>query len=149
MIHKIIMICISIFHLLYIPRIVSKIYNFLVYHKKIRESYFFQFINILTKFKPINKNMKERIAVISGFRSAMGKAGGAFKNISASDLGAGVAKETILRSKIDPKLIDEVIIGNVAQPADSANIARVIALKAGVDQKTPAYSVYRNCASCI
>ncbi|MBM3589858.1 MAG: thiolase family protein [Alphaproteobacteria bacterium] len=91
--------------------------------------------------------MKERIAVIAGYRSAMGKAGGVFKNVSASDLGAGVAKETILRSKIDINLIDEVIIGNVAQPADSANISRVIALKSGIDKKVSAFTVHRNCAS--
>lgn len=91
--------------------------------------------------------MKERIAVIAGHRSAMGKAGGVFKNVSASDLGAWVAKEVILRSKIDINLIDEVIIGNVAQPADSANIARVVALKAGVNQNVSAFTVHRNCAS--
>ncbi len=91
--------------------------------------------------------MKERIAIISGYRSAMGKAGGVFKNLSASDLGARVAKEVILRSKIDPNIIDEAIIGNVAQPADSANIARVIALKAGIPESSSAFTVHRNCAS--
>ena len=89
----------------------------------------------------------ERIAVISGYRSAMGKAGGALKNISASDLGARVLHEVVLKSDIDPQLIDEVVIGNVAQPADSANIARVIALKAGLPEKIPAFTVHRNCAS--
>ncbi len=91
--------------------------------------------------------MKERIAIISGYRSAMGKAGGAFKNLTASNLGAAVAKEVLIRSEIDPQLIDEVIIGNVAQPGDSANIARVIALKSGIPQHVPAYTVHRNCAS--
>ena len=91
--------------------------------------------------------MKERIAIISGFRSPMAKAGGAMKNISAHDLGARVLKEIIIRSKIDPEKIDEVIIGNVAQPADAANIARVIALKAGLPEKIPAFTVHRNCAS--
>ena len=91
--------------------------------------------------------MKERIAIIAGYRSAMGKAGGVFKNLSASDLGARIAKEVILRSKIDPNEIDEAIIGNVAQPADSANIARVIALKAGISESAPAFTVHRNCAS--
>lgn len=89
----------------------------------------------------------ERIAVISGYRSAMGKAGGSLKNISASDLGSRVLSETVLKSDIDPQLIDEVIIGNVAQPADSANIARIIALKAGLPEKIPAFTVHRNCAS--
>ncbi len=91
--------------------------------------------------------MKERIAVIAGFRSPMGKAGGALKNITAHDLGARIVKEVIIRSKIDPKKIDEVIIGNVANPAEAANIARVIALKAGLSQEIPAFTVHRNCAS--
>ncbi len=89
----------------------------------------------------------QRIAVIGGFRSPMGKAGSSLKNISASDLGARILKEVVIRSKIDPKVIDEVIIGNVAQPADTANIARVIALKADLPENIPAFTVHRNCAS--
>lgn len=91
--------------------------------------------------------MKERIAIIAGYRSAMAKAGGAFKNINASDLGARILREVILRSKIAVNQIDEVIVGNVANPADSANIARVVALKAGLPKSVPAFSVHRNCAS--
>jgi acetyl-CoA acetyltransferase family protein len=91
--------------------------------------------------------MKERIAIISGFRSPMGKAGGAMKNLTAHDLGARIVKEVLIRSKVDPEKIDEVIIGNVANPADAANIARVIALKAGIPQHVPAFTVHRNCAS--
>lgn len=91
--------------------------------------------------------MKERIAIIAGFRSPMGKAGGVLKNLTAHDLGARIAREVILRSKINPSKIDEVIIGNVAQPAEAANIARVIALKAGVPESVPAFTVHRNCAS--
>jgi hypothetical protein len=91
--------------------------------------------------------MKERIAIISGFRSPMGKAGGVLKNLTAHDLGARILKEVVIRSKIDPNTIDEVIIGNVAQPAEAANIARVIALKAGLSEKIPAFTVHRNCAS--
>jgi len=41
--------------------------------------------------------MKERIAIISGYRSAMGKAGGVFKNLTAHDLGSRVAKEVLIR----------------------------------------------------
>lgn len=91
--------------------------------------------------------MKERIAIISGFRSPMGKAGGSLKNLTAHDLGARIVKEVVLRSKVDPSQIDEVIIGNVAQPAEAANIARVIALKAGIPESVPAFTVHRNCAS--
>jgi acetyl-CoA acetyltransferase family protein len=91
--------------------------------------------------------MKERIAIIAGFRSPMGKAGGSLKNLTAHDLGARIVKEVLIRSKVDPKQIDEVIIGNVAQPGDAANIARVIALKAGIPESVPAFTVHRNCAS--
>ena len=91
--------------------------------------------------------MKERIAIIAGFRSPMGKAGGVLKNLTAHDLGARIAKEVLIRSKVDLEKIDEVIIGNVAQPAEAANLARVIALKAGIPQSVPAFTVHRNCAS--
>jgi acetyl-CoA acetyltransferase family protein len=91
--------------------------------------------------------MKERIAIISGFRSPMGKAGGVLKNLTAHDLGSKIAREVLLRSKIDGAKIDEVIIGNVAQPGEAANIARVIALKAGIPEHVPAFTVHRNCAS--
>jgi len=91
--------------------------------------------------------MRQKIAVISGFRSAMGKAGGVFKNVTAYQLGSRIAKETLNRSNINGNLIDEVIIGNVAQPAEAANIARVISVNAGLSQSIPAYTVHRNCAS--
>ena len=91
--------------------------------------------------------MKERIAIIEGFRTPMGKAGGVLKNVSAHDLGAKIVKELITRTRIDPNIIDEVIIGNVANLSDAANIARVIALKAGVPERVPAFTVHRNCAS--
>lgn len=90
---------------------------------------------------------KNRIAIINGYRSPMLKSGTGFKDLSASDLGARILKETVIQSNIEPEKIDEVIIGNVAQPANSANIARVIALKAGLPQEIPAFTVHRNCAS--
>ncbi|MFP4485235.1 MAG: thiolase family protein [Spirochaetaceae bacterium] len=91
--------------------------------------------------------MKERLAIIDGIRSPMTKAGGALKDVQADDLGAIVVRDVMKRSKIDPAEVDEVIIGNVAQPAHAANISRVIALKAGLPNQVPAYTVHRNCAS--
>ncbi len=95
--------------------------------------------------------MKERIAIIDGVRSPMTKAGTVLKDTPADDLGAAVVREVLNRvggsAGITPQEIDEVIIGNVAQPAKAANIARVIALKAGLPIDVPAYTVHRNCAS--
>jgi acetyl-CoA acetyltransferase family protein len=91
--------------------------------------------------------VKERIAILGGVRSPMAKAGTAFSDTSADDLGAMVAREAVRRAGVLPEEIDEVIMGNVAQPAGAANIARVIALKAGIPVSAPAYTVHRNCAS--
>ena len=49
--------------------------------------------------------------------------------MSADNLSAIITKELVLRNNIDYKEFDEVIIGNVAQPANASNIARVIAIR--------------------
>ncbi len=87
------------------------------------------------------------VVLIEGLRTPYAKAGTAFKDVPAVDLGAAVLKEVVARTGIDQKLIDEVIVGNAGMPAEAANIARVIALRAGVPERIPAYSVQRNCAS--
>src|SRR5512144_588693 len=87
------------------------------------------------------------IVIIDGFRTPYAKAGTALKDVPAVDLGAAVVKEVMVRTGIDPQKIDEVIIGNAGMPAEAANIARVIALRAGIPERIPAYSVQRNCAS--
>jgi len=91
--------------------------------------------------------MKDRIAIIDGLRTPMCKSGGLFKDVQADQLGAWVVKELIARTEIDPKLIDELIMGNVGNPAHAMNIARVIALKADLPVDMPAFTVHRNCGS--
>ncbi len=91
--------------------------------------------------------MKERIAIIDGIRTPFAKAGTSLKNVPAQELGAFIFKELLERTGFPQDQIDELILGNVGQPSGAANIARVVALKAGLDKKTPAYTVHRNCAS--
>lgn len=91
--------------------------------------------------------MSERIAIVDALRSPIAKANGKLNDVSVDNLGAIIAKELVLRSGIEYDRFDEVIIGNVAQPANASNIARVLAIKAGFSQKTIAYTVHRNCAS--
>ncbi|MDQ6986891.1 MAG: thiolase family protein [Mariprofundaceae bacterium] len=91
--------------------------------------------------------MQREIVVVSGWRSPLGKAGGALAGMSAVELGVAVLRETLARSPIEANDVDTVIIGNVIQPAEAANIARVIALNAGVPRHVPAHTVHRNCAS--
>ncbi len=82
--------------------------------------------------------MKDRIAILNGLRSPIAKANGKLQDLSADTLGAMIAKELVLQTGIDYKNFDEVIIGNVAQPANAANMARVLSIRAGFDIKTPA-----------
>ncbi len=89
----------------------------------------------------------ERVAIIEGLRTPYIKAGTEFKSLSAVELGRVALRELLLRTGINPLQVDEVIIGNVSQPVDSANPARVIALRAGIPRSVPAYTVHRNCAS--
>jgi acetyl-CoA acetyltransferase family protein len=91
--------------------------------------------------------MRERVAILDGVRTPMAKAGTVLKDAPADDLAAFVVRELLARAQIQPGEIDEVVIGNVAQPANAANIARVIALKAGIPVSVPAFTVHRNCAS--
>jgi acetyl-CoA C-acetyltransferase/acetyl-CoA acyltransferase len=91
--------------------------------------------------------MRERIAIIHAIRSPFSKAGSALQYFSADDLGAVVLTELMQCSPISYQDVEEVIVGNVAQPAHAANIARVIALKAGFSQSVSAFTVHRNCAS--
>jgi len=91
----------------------------------------------------------DRIAIVDGIRTPFSKMGANFNTMSAQELGRIAARELIERSGMDVKMVDEVIFGCVAQPTEAANIARVIALLAGVPKTTPAYTVHRNCASGI
>ena len=90
--------------------------------------------------------MSSKPILIQGLRSPFVKAGLHFKNLHPADLGSYIFRELVDRQK---KLlpIDEVIVGNVGNPSDTANIARVIALRAGLPESTSAFTVSRNCAS--
>lgn len=91
--------------------------------------------------------MKERIALVSGFRTPFCKAGGVLRDLEAGDLGAYAVAELMARSGISLDLVDELIFGNVLSPPADANIARIIAVKAGLPVAVPAFTISRNCAS--
>ena len=92
-------------------------------------------------------NKMNPIAVVSGVRTPFCKAFTKMQNVSAVELGRAAITDALRRASIDPTGIDEVIMGNVAGPPDAANIARVVALKAGVPVDRIAHTVNRNCAS--
>ncbi len=87
------------------------------------------------------------VVIVSPLRTPVGAHGGALRSLRAQDLAAIVFKAVLERTGIDPGILDEVILGNIGQPSDAANIARVAALMAGVPIHVPAFTVQRNCAS--
>ncbi|MEM7309900.1 MAG: thiolase family protein [Planctomycetota bacterium] len=90
---------------------------------------------------------QDPIVLAAGLRLPQARAGVRYAREDAGHLGAAVARELLARTALDPAELDEVIVGCVGPPHDQANIARVIALRAGVPQDVPAQTVARNCAS--
>jgi acetyl-CoA C-acetyltransferase/acetyl-CoA acyltransferase len=95
----------------------------------------------------LNPGSKDRVVLAAGLRLPQARAGVAFAREDAAHLGASAARELLARTGIDPATLDEVIVGSVGPPHDQANVARVIALRAGVPRAVPAHTVARNCAS--
>jgi len=87
------------------------------------------------------------VAILGGLRTPWVKAGTDLAKVHASELARIPAEEILLRLRVPPEAIDEVIFGNVGQPADSANVSRVVALRLGLPVSVPAFTVHRNCAS--
>ena len=87
------------------------------------------------------------VILSDGYRTPFAKAGTALAEVPARELGRIAVTELLARHGVDPQEVDEVIMGNVAQPSDSTNIARVVALLSGIPERVPAVTVQRNCAS--
>jgi acetyl-CoA acetyltransferase family protein len=87
------------------------------------------------------------IAILEGVRTPFTKAFTALASVPAYELGRIVTREVLQRAGVAPDQVDQVVFGNVAVPAEAANIARVIALQAGIPQDRIAHTVHRNCAS--
>lgn len=92
--------------------------------------------------------MKE-VVIVSALRSPMGKFGGAFKNVSAVELGAKVLKESYERIGLDPAKIDEIIIGNVLSAGLGQNVARQVSMHAGVPKEVPSFTINQVCGSGV
>lgn len=91
----------------------------------------------------------EDVYIVGAVRTAIGKYGGSLKTVPAHELGALVVKEALQRSGVDGGEIDEVILGEVRQSTEASNIARCVALEAGLPESVPGFTVNRLCASAM
>src|SRR3954470_24459483 len=87
------------------------------------------------------------VVILSACRTPIGAFGGAFKDVSAVDLGAHVIREAIARAGVPPADIGDAIMGCVLQAGNGMNVARQAALKAGLPNEVPGETVNRVCGS--
>jgi acetyl-CoA C-acetyltransferase len=90
------------------------------------------------------------VIIASAARTAIGSYGKSLADVPPSDLGATAARAVFERAGVGADQVDHVVFGNVihTEPAD-AYMARVVALKAGVPQETPAYTFNRLCGTGV
>ncbi len=91
----------------------------------------------------------EDVVLASSVRTPIGKFGGAFKDLSAVALGALALKESLARSGLDARLVEEVVMGQVVQAGAGQNPARQAALKAGLPDSVAALTVNKVCGSSL
>ncbi|MFF6009565.1 acetyl-CoA C-acyltransferase FadI [Rahnella sp. R3(2024)] len=101
----------------------------------------------MNKVIPLVTREGDRIAIVDGLRTPFAKQATAYHGIPAVDLGKMVVSALLAKSGIDPKVIDQLVFGQVVQMPEAPNIAREIVLGTGMNVSTDAYSVSRACAT--
>ena len=97
----------------------------------------------------MESNKSTDVVIVGGIRTPFAKANTALKTVHAAQLGAIALRELLYKTEIDPNQVQEVIVGNISNPIDTVNIARVIALNAGLPKSISSHTVHRNCGSAL
>ncbi|MDX1319210.1 MAG: acetyl-CoA C-acetyltransferase [Oceanospirillum sp.] len=87
------------------------------------------------------------VVIVAAGRTAIGSFNGGLSSVSASDLGAVVIKGLLEKTGIDPKQVDEVLLGQVLTAGAGQNPARQAAIKGGLTESTPAMTINKVCGS--
>ncbi len=97
--------------------------------------------------KTVRKAKSDRVAIVKGLRTPFARQLTHYRGMNAVDLGKLVVNELMAQTEIDPKLVEQVVYGQVITMPDAPNIAREIVIGTGMDVSTDAYSVTRACAT--
>jgi acetyl-CoA acetyltransferase len=92
---------------------------------------------------------QNRVAIVAGCRTPFMKASGAFKEMTALDLGKACVKELLNRTEVNVKEVDEIVYGTAISKPTVANIARDIALTIGLPKSVPGHTVQMACATGV
>jgi acetyl-CoA C-acetyltransferase len=87
------------------------------------------------------------IVIASAARTPVGSFLGSFANVPAHELGAAAIKGALERAGVDPKDVDEVIMGQILTAGEGQNPARIAAMKAGIPQEATAFGLNQLCGS--
>ncbi len=90
---------------------------------------------------------EDQVVIISGCRTPIGTFGGAFKDVTAVELGTIAVREAVRRAGVRPDQVDEVVLGCILQAGLGMNPARQAAINAGLPESVPAHTVNKVCGS--
>jgi acetyl-CoA C-acetyltransferase len=89
----------------------------------------------------------DEVVIVSAVRTAIGRFGGALRDVQAPELATLVVKEAVARAGLEPAQIDEVVIGHALVSGEAPNVARQAVLMAGFPAEIPAHGVERQCGT--
>jgi acetyl-CoA C-acetyltransferase len=87
------------------------------------------------------------VFIIDAVRTAIGNFGGAISSLSATELGTIVVKNLLERNNLNGEEVDEVLMGNVLQAGQGQNMARQVAIHAGIPNDKTAMTINMVCGS--
>jgi acetyl-CoA C-acetyltransferase len=87
------------------------------------------------------------VVVAGAVRTPIARFGGALSSLTAAQLGAAAAAEALRRGGISPAHVGEAVFGNARQAGGGPNVARQVAIRAGIPEQVPAFTVNMACGS--
>jgi acetyl-CoA C-acetyltransferase len=91
--------------------------------------------------------MNKKVVIVAAVRTPIGSFMGALSTVPATQLGAAAIKGALHKINLDPKLVDEVLMGNVVQAGNGQAPARQAALFAGLPESVACTTINKVCAS--
>ena len=91
--------------------------------------------------------MNKKVVIVAAVRTPIGSFMGALSTVPATKLGATAIKGALNKINLDPKLVDEVLMGNVVQAGNGQAPARQAAIYAGIPDTVPCTTINKVCAS--
>lgn len=100
-----------------------------------------------TSVTPASRAGLRRVVVTHALRTPIGRYLGAFTELSAADLGTSVVRDLLAQAKLDPERVGELIFGNGRQAGGGPNVARQVAVRAGIPDRVCAWTMNMACGS--